>query len=77
MAITFPPGSVGTGTDPSFHRRGEDHIFTKVEITLYGNFTAPCLDCRYDAIFIIGHFAVCGPGYDHLSGKAGIVSGQP
>ena len=27
MAITFPPGSLGTGSDPGFHRRCEGHIF--------------------------------------------------
>ena len=27
MAITFPPGSVSTGTDPGFHRRCKGHIF--------------------------------------------------
>jgi len=41
--------------------------------TPYGSFSAPCLDSRYNAIFIIRvQVAVCGPGYDHLSGKAGI-----
>ena len=27
MAITFPTGSVGTGTDPGFHRRCEGQFF--------------------------------------------------
>ena len=35
-----------------------DHVkvtfSTMVESTPYGNSTAPCLDSRYDAIFIIG-----------------------
>jgi len=65
MKITIPPGSVGTGTDPGFHRGCEGNIFQHGGkhpnmITL----TAPCFDCRYQAIFII--YLMLLSGYDNI-----------
>ena len=41
MAITFPPGSVDTGTAPGFHQRCEGYIFNHGGNTPYGNPTDP------------------------------------